>query len=94
MYIYSPYLNKQHLFLALFCMWHMHVCVSWSVWSEDGLCGLIVSFCCVGSRDQTHVIRLGGRCLYPLNHLGSPILYLVLNVGFDIVKMARLAYQE
>lgn len=31
-------------------------------------------FYCVGSWDQTHVIRLGSRCLYSLNHITVPLL--------------------
>lgn len=32
----------------------------------------ILSFYCIGPRDQTRVLSLGGRCLYLLSHLISP----------------------
>jgi hypothetical protein len=28
----------------------------------------------VGPRDQTHAIRLGSKCLYPLNYLSGPTI--------------------
>ena len=32
------------------------------------------SFHFIGSRDQTEVVRLGSKCLYPLSHVTSPTL--------------------
>jgi hypothetical protein len=41
---------------------------------KDNLCGFVPSFHYVGPKDQidqTQVAGLGGKCLYPLNHLTS-----------------------
>lgn len=36
--------------------------------SKDSLCESSHSLCCVGSRDTTQVIRLGGKCPHPTSH--------------------------
>lgn len=40
--------------------------------AEDNLSGLVLSFYCVGPRDQTQVLRLGGKHLYPLSSVSCP----------------------
>ena len=39
---------------------------------EDNLRELVFSVHYVGPRDQTHIIRLGGKHLYLVSHLSGP----------------------
>jgi hypothetical protein len=40
--------------------------------SEDNMWELVLSFYHMVSGDQTHIVKLVGKCLYLLNHLGWP----------------------
>ena len=48
------------------------VCVFDCVEVRRQLVRIILLFCHVDSWNQTLVVRLDGRCLYPLNHLSGP----------------------
>lgn len=49
---------------------YKHVCAKVCVWrSENNFEELVISSNDVDPRDQTHIIRHGGKHLYPLNHL-------------------------
>lgn len=53
----------------------MHTCIHVTVYvrrSEDNLEELVLSFHYMGSGDQTQVIRLGGKPLYPLSRFAGP----------------------
>lgn len=64
----------------------MHTCmhVTVCVWrSEDNLQELVLSFHCVGSGDQTQVVRPGSKRVYPQSWLASPWQ------NFSVVKYSK-----
>lgn len=58
-------------FCVSMCVYvYKHVCAKVCVWrSENNFEELVISSNDVDPRDQTHIIRHGGKHLYPLNHL-------------------------
>lgn len=45
------------------------------VWrTEDNLYGLVLSYHHGVPRDQTRIIRIGSKHLYPLSHLSGPLM--------------------
>lgn len=61
------------LFIDLWCIWGC-TCAPACMWrAEDCLwCEWILSFCHVGSKNRTQVVRIGGQCLYLLNQSVLP----------------------
>lgn len=66
----------------------VHECVP-LVWgrSENNLWEEALSFCCVGSMDQTQVFRLRGKHLYLPSYLTRPCIYY-----FENFLLNSLAY--
>lgn len=58
--------------IYLFCVWGGETYVYHILWE------MVLSFHQVGSRDRTRIIKLGGKHLHPLSHLGWPMHALVL----------------
>jgi hypothetical protein len=55
------------------CVCVAEISVPWHMWrSENNMYELPLSFYHVNYRDQTHIIRLGGKCFQLLGHVGSP----------------------
>lgn len=52
---------------------YMPTWITVPVWrSRDNTQEMALSFHCLGPRDQTHIVRLGSKHLYPCSHFTSP----------------------
>lgn len=82
------FLELEHLFVELgsaYTMVHM-----WG--SDNNLKESVLSFYHVAPRNPTHVIKFGGKHLYPLSYLSSlPYLETEFLIVSEITKETRLA---
>lgn len=66
-----PYILDLKILNLKIYIWKRIVCVFDCAWIEDKFRESVFSFCLVGSRDRTQIVRLGHKLL--LSHLAEPL---------------------
>lgn len=66
-----------HLFIHVFTYWQGHKCTTKHLWGpEYNAHESALSFCFQSPGDGIQAALLGSKCLYPLSHLASPLIFI------------------